>query len=307
MWDWELRKGAAGAHEDRIISQYRHEDFQYAHVCSAGSAEDDFCLHNHAMYELIYLLRGSASYVADGVLYELSPGALLIINPTVPHRLIISSAEPFERHILYVHYTGSVSDLAAMMARGQPVGGKGRVGSACYPPADTEHIRHLFGRMSEVAASPDEQVRGLMHYFTQALAAELTLLMRGKQPEQYSVGASKTMDSLLAFLSQHYTEDLSLQQIADMFHLSKDYCNRLFRKATGMTVMQYVLYNRILLARQLLSGGKPAVEAAKLVGYTDYSSFYRAYRKVTGRPPSDDHEVPENLLTMPYTPLSAED
>ena len=101
------------------------------------------------------------------------------------------------------------------------------------------------------------------------------------------------MDSLIEYLSQNFTKNLSLQSIANTFHLSKDYCNRLFHDATGMTVMQYILYNRILLARQLLMNGASAADVARQVGYSDYSSFYRAYHKVTGRSPSDDREIPE--------------
>ncbi|MBQ8536594.1 MAG: helix-turn-helix transcriptional regulator [Clostridia bacterium] len=303
MWDWELLKNGSGKHHYSIIGQYKHEDFQYTRAISRGSREDEFCLHNHAMYELVYVLQGSVAYVAEGIRYEMEPGGLLVINPTVPHRLFICSEEPFERHILYINYTGSVSDIAAMMVKGQPVAGKGRIGSAYYPPQDADNLRHLFERMSAVSCSKNENIRGLMTYFTQALVAELSLLMMEKQPQLCSIGTSKTMDALLAFLSRNYTRDLSLQEIADAFHLSKDYCNRLFRSATGMTVMQYVIYNRILLAKQLLASGQPSIEVAKAVGYADYSSFYRAYRKVTGRPPSEDHEVPDKMLEMPFESL----
>lgn len=49
-----------------------------------------------------------------------------------------------------------------------------------------------------------------------------------------------------------------------------------------MSVMQYIAYNRVLYARQLLAQGMGAAEAAREVGFSDYSSFYRSYRKVTG-------------------------
>ena len=60
-----------------------------------------------------------------------------------------------------------------------------------------------------------------------------------------------------------------------------------------MTIVQYIIYNRILLARQLLSNGISAGEAAERIGFKDYSSFYRNYRKITGRKPQDDYQPSE--------------
>ena len=60
-----------------------------------------------------------------------------------------------------------------------------------------------------------------------------------------------------------------------------------------MSVMQYVAYNRVLYARQLLAQGMGAAEAAREVGFSDYSSFYRSYRKVTGRSPRADYRAME--------------
>ena len=276
---------------DRICGEYQNEDFRYAHACSKGLPEAESRAHNHAMYELIYAAGGEAVYAAEGAQYALAAGGLLIIAPTASHRLLQCPVEPFERHVLRVQYAGSTSELAAMLSRILPMNGAVRTGSAYYPPEATAHLAPLFRRMSEISRSPDEDARRLMTHFAHALVAEILLMARAGQPAASSRSTSRTMDALLSYLADNSTRDLSLQEVADAFHLSKDYCNRLFRSATGMTVMQYVLYNRILRARQLLAGGRPSIEVAKAVGYADYSSFYRAYRKVTGRPPSADHEV----------------
>lgn len=301
MWDWELLKNGSGRHCYDIQGQYKNEDFQYTHAVSYGSLENEFCLHNHAMYELVYCVQGDAVYMVEGVKYALEPGGLLIINPAVPHKLFICSDAPFERHIVYIHYAGNSTDMASLLAKCQPVLGEKRMGSAYYPPEDARNCAQAFVRMSEVSKSKDKNIRDLMNYFAQYMIAELAMMILRKKPEKYSLGTSRTMDTLLIYLSQNFTKDLSLQEIADVFHLSKDYCNRLFHDATGMTVMQYITYNRILLAKQLLANGTPAIEAAKSVGYSEYSSFYRAYKKVTGRPPSDDHEIPGKILEMPFS------
>lgn len=302
MWDWELLKNGSGQHHYEILARYGNEDFQYNHAVSYGSQDDEFCLHNHSMYELVYCIAGDVVYLAEGVRYCMEPDSLLIINPAVPHKLFICSDAPFERHILYIYYAGSTSALSGMIAQCQWPVGRGRIGSAYFGPSETGQLSAGFARMSAACRSSDEAVRSLAPYFTQAVVAELLMIAREKNPTRFSVGTSKTIDTLLLYLSQNFTRNLSLSDIAERFYLSKDYCNRIFRKATGMTVMQYITYSRVLYAKQLLADGVPASEVAKRAGFSDYSNFYRAYRKITGRMPRDDHQIAGDMLDMPESP-----
>jgi len=294
MWDWELLKHNSGKHRYHIISSYKNEEFQYTHSISHGTQEDEFCLHNHAMFELEYYLSGDVVYMVDGVRYEMKPGSLLLIGPTVPHKLFITSDTSFERHILYVSNMGSNSSLADLAAECLYSADGQRIGSVLYAPeavADMKDLLHDFGRC---AASDDKQLKDLVPIFAQAVLAKLKMKARTQKPTLYSVGEDRTMDTVKEYLSRNLTKDISLQDIADRFKLSRDYCNRLFHKNTGMSIMQYVKYNRVLFARQLLADGVAASEAAERAGFKDYSSFYRAYRAITGRMPSEDYQIAES-------------
>ncbi|MBR5231539.1 MAG: helix-turn-helix domain-containing protein [Clostridia bacterium] len=294
MWDWELLKHNSGKHRYHILSSYKNEEFQYTHSISHGTQEDEFCLHNHAMYELEYYLSGDVVYMVDGVRYEMQPGSLLLIGPTVPHKLFINSDTSFERHILYVSNVGSKSSLADLAGECLYSSDGQRIGSAFYAPeavADMKDLLHDFGRC---AASDDKHLKDLAPIFAQAVLAKLKMKARTQKPTLYSVGEDRTMDTVKEYLSRNLTRDISLQDIADRFKLSRDYCNRLFHKNTGMSIMQYVKYNRVLFARQLLADGVAASEAAERAGFKDYSSFYRAYRAITGRMPSEDYQIAES-------------
>ena len=299
MWDWELLKNGSGKHRYEIIAQAGNEEYQYTHAVSYGGLEDEFCLHNHAMYEMVYCVGGDAVYLAEGEKYTLEPGGLLLIGPTVPHKLFIRSDTPFERHILYIYSIVGSSQMASHLSKSMPPVGSQRIGSAYYPPKDAQCLLRTLEQISDTARSPDGRIQSLVPIFAQTLAAELSIIFWSRKPEKTSQGTSKTVDTLLSFLGQNFSEQLTLQGIADIFHLSKDYCNRLFHTATGMTVMQYVRYLRVLHAKQLLAQGMPATAAADAVGFNDYSSFFRAYRSLTGRSPSDDSELAEAILEAP--------
>lgn len=306
MWDWELLKNGSGQHRYEILNQYGNEDFQYTRAISYGSEADEFCLHNHSMYELVYALSGDAVYLAEGVRYQMEPNSLLIINPAVPHKLFLSSSEPFERHILYIYYAGNASTLSRLIGQCQRTLGEKRIGSVYLGPEEAGAIGIFFERMGCACRSEMNSIRELTPHFAQALVAELLIVMQERSPKRFSCGTSRTVDTLLLYLSQNFTRNLSLAEIADRFYLSKDYCNRVFHKATGMTVIQYIIYSRVLYAKQMLAEGVPAAEAAKRAGFSDYSNFYRSYRKITGRTPSDDRQIAENLQNDPSL-LQSED
>lgn len=291
MWDWELLKSGSSNHHYEIVSKYGNEDFQYSHAISYGSSEDEYCLHSHAMYELVCSISGDVVYLIEGHQYHMENGSLLLISPAVPHKLFICSDDPFERHSFYINFAGSNSTLSTMINQFRCVSGHDRFGSIYYEPQDVESILKDFERMSKVSSSPKESSRNLVPYLAEGLLANLIFVLDGISPLQFTKSTTKTIDQIMLYLNKNFTKSLTLQSVADSFHISKDYCNRLFKQASGMTIMQYVIYNRVLYAKKLLSEGVLATEAALMAGFSEYSNFYRAYCKITGSKPGEDKQL----------------
>ena len=88
---------------------------------------------------------------------------------------------------------------------------------------------------------------------------------------------------------------MTLDQLSDRFYISKHHLNKVFRRATGTTVFDYLLHKRIVLAQELLIDGLSAQEAAARTGFGDYSSFYRSYRRILGHSPLQDRGVLPSL------------
>ena len=78
MWDWELIKSGSSQGRYEVLVQYTHEDFHYAHAISYDTEQNEYCLHNHALYELVYCVRGDVIYQAEGVRYQMEPHSLLL-------------------------------------------------------------------------------------------------------------------------------------------------------------------------------------------------------------------------------------
>lgn len=290
MWDWELIRKPGHNSYVKVVTNWENEQYKFSHAISSGSANDAYSIHNHALHEIVYCISGRCTYLIEENFIQVESGTLLIIYPTVPHRVILPDDEPYERFSLYIDCLANSDYISRMMLKsGSPYGEK-RIGSMFYSGNDLKPIHDAFQRINRICESNSEQTANLMPCFMQTAVAEILLLQQSRAPEQVMFGTVKTVDSLLLFLNENFMKPITLQSVAEHFFLSRDHCNRIFKQATGMTVIQYITYCRVLYARKLLMCGVGAVETAEKVGFSDYSNFYRSYKKITGRSPSDDYE-----------------
>ena len=90
---------------------------------------------------------------------------------------------------------------------------------------------------------------------------------------------------ILDYIRDNLSRPLSLDQIAGQFYISKHYLCRVFKAATGFSVMEYIIYSRVLRARQLLQEGCSVQQAGELSGFSDNSHFIRTFGHLTGLTP----------------------
>ncbi len=69
--------------------------------------------------------------------------------------------------------------------------------------------------------------------------------------------------------NNYITELKGMEFIEQNFYFSRSYLNRIFKKATGSTILDYVIVKRLMKARNLILSGKPA-PAALLCGITHF-------------------------------------
>ena len=69
-----------------------------------------------------------------------------------------------------------------------------------------------------------------------------------------------------------------MDALARRFFISRYYLMHRFKAVTGYTVHQYISQKRLLRAGELIRSGVPVMKAAEQVGFTEYSTFLRAFR-----------------------------
>lgn len=88
------------------------------------------------------------------------------------------------------------------------------------------------------------------------------------------------------FIEKNYREKMSIEELSDMHHLTRRTLERRFRKATRLTVMEYIQRVKVEACKKQLEIGRKAIsEVMADIGYTDTQAFRDLFRKYTGMTP----------------------
>ena len=109
------------------------------------------------------------------------------------------------------------------------------------------------------------------------------------QAERYPSNDNITGE-LIEYINNELFNKISVLSVSQHFFLSESQINRIFKKATGSTIWDYIRTKRLLAAREKILAGQSATEAAASCGFQDYSAFYRAYVARFHIAPSNTHQ-----------------
>lgn len=257
------------------------QDFQLSHNRDPYFRTMEFYAHD--FLELYYFLDGSVTYYIEDQVYDLCPGDLLIIPAGKMHRPVIANEHAaYERMVLWItpQYLQSIDSPAGDLQKNlQKVGEHGY----CVP------------------------FRGDETVFVTALLKKLLYMQKNDTDPKFCAGAvelylwtifrsygvidtthrneTQVIPQVIRYITEHFSEPLTLEDIAAEFFVSKSYLNRHFKAYTNSTVYAYIMALRLTHARRMLREGIPAVEAGRECGFSDYSTFYKAFKTQTGLSP----------------------
>ena len=98
---------------------------------------------------------------------------------------------------------------------------------------------------------------------------------------------AELLEKISLYIDNHLEERITLQQIATYFGVSVSTVTQLFQRKVGITFHQFLTQKRMAAAEELIREGVPLEEVGKQVGFTDHSSFYRAFKQTHGVSPRD--------------------
>lgn len=244
-------------------------------------------LHFHNYMEIGYCYHGHGDMVINDRVYRYGDDMFTIIPANVPHttnsdpgnickwEYLFIDMEAFVKHEMS---TCEIMDKDIL----QIVNKHGTMKTAEKYPAIAALIMNMIREFREEPLYYRDCARG----YLKSLVIEMMRLEDEREQSRKNVKIGRYMKSAIAYISEHYAEDVKVADIAQMCGLSESHFRRIFDDVMGMKPMDYVNLERIKNACELLAKEELPMNMIGLkVGYQTASSFNRNFKKLTGTTP----------------------
>lgn len=227
-----------------------------------------------SFYDITYVIEGRGVYTINGVTYEVKRGDLLCIPSGS-----IRKAHCIVDDLMHLYSANfKLYEMNGKQSTGLPLPLLSHIGIK-------NDLIGLFSELSNAWVRKEPgyliKTRGLLLVIIHRL---IELILLKKDPVSTDYRVKKAMN----YISENYTSNITVQEIADMVGLNSVYFGVLFKKETGMLIKQYLAQTRINHAQDMLQNGECNVsEAAERCGYRDLTHFRKQFKMIKGYSPSE--------------------
>jgi AraC-like DNA-binding protein/ligand-binding sensor protein len=157
------------------------------------------------------------------------------------------------------------------------------LGAAGCGPSELRKLRSVWEATPELTPDKYRSVLVLLEAFARQLGELANRLVLESRPQEPAV-----ITKARRYVHDHLTDRLTLEEIARHAGVSPHHFCKIFRRAVGINLIDYINRSRVELATQMLS--KPDARVSEIafeVGYQSLSQFNRSFRHVTGSSPTE--------------------
>lgn len=230
--------------------------------------------HHHDFYEIVIVEHGTGTHVFNGQPYTLSGGSVCFVRDHDRH-LYEHTENLCLTNILYRAPDAFcfLSGLDKLLPQEQ---------DGNYPShwrvnqPVLQQVRGLIDQFEKIGEAADTHAVANREILFMQL---LVLLRKGSMMEGASNSEGR-LNQLMAWLEDHFAEDICWEQLASQFTLSLRTLHRQLKQQTGMTPQRYLNRLRLMKARHLLRHGEASVtEIAFQCGFGDSNHFSTLFKR----------------------------
>ncbi len=149
---------------------------------------------------------------------------------------------------------------------------------------DSFSIRKLLDLMIVEFANKDERTQDILRPLTLSLMMYVAKQYQKSNPREEPLSLT---DQVVEYIEQNF-DHVTLQDVADHFSYHPNYISTLLPKETGKSFSQHVLEARMNRAVLMMENtALPLSEIAELLGYSNSSNFYKAFKEYYGMSPRE--------------------
>lgn len=265
--------------------------------------------HSHSAWELVFCSKGNASVWNGSQLVELHRGEVVFHMPGIPHHIKVGSA-PATLFVISFICTNECMKLFSR--KSFRVSGEQRAIIALM----MNELRNAFElnqgllQLDEFRPSASAQVGAeqlICGYLEWLLISMIRAGMNRMEPSVdfarlEEALETRIMSEIKAYVDSHLSERITIAQLAEHVHYSRAHITVQFKTATGMSIMDYVLSQRMEKAKSLITSGEHTIsQISDMLGFASLQYFSRRFRQAVGCSPSS---YADSLRDIPKPPFA---
>lgn len=238
-----------------------------------------FSRHTHEGFAVGVIEEGALGFFYRGENVVAARGAVNLANPDEAHTGHAAIEQGWTYRMFYLH--ADLLRKAACQLAGKRV-------QMPFFQAGVIQDDHLAGVILRLHMELEEERISTLEKESRLLLMLSLLIGRHADapPSPQALGRERgAVRKARRYIEEHYSEDISIQQLASVAHLSPFHFIRVFAKETGLPPHVYLNQVRVRRAKDLLSCGYSIAAAACETGFVDQSHLTRHFKRILGFTP----------------------
>lgn len=267
---------------------YYKNTFEGIHIQRAVSSAEAQKPHTHDYFQIYYIIKGSLVHYTEKDCSFLSQSDMFIIPPGKSHYIAQTDNVSFYSFSFYpeslrLDLSPLASDFLKGLSKREIIFAKANIAS--------DEILFANSLMEQIYREFNNKKTGHGDIIKACAVSLITLFARNYFKTASNMILMPDNRNLMLhcveYINKNYSEDLSLSKMVKSSAMSKSSFARLFNEITGTTFNKYLNETRIKNSLSYIKKGYKITAVSGLVGYNDFTTFYRNFKKVMGISPEE--------------------
>lgn len=236
--------------------------------------------HCHENYELLFIIQGNSTLILNDKKYLLTENSVCVIPPYRYHNIELSPGVAYKRLViqfepneipkqLFSRFNDRLSALEGIV----------------YDP-----LIQICKKCVQLIEQNNTQE---YHKLARAYLTEMIYILAdcpGSTPTHELMMNPLTL-AIISYIDTHLYEHISISEIAQAVFSSPSNVCHVFKEDMNTSILQFAMQKKIAEAKKLLTEGMQPIAVSEVLGFGEYSGFYRTYKKLTGQTPFGTQKV----------------
>lgn len=252
-------------------------------------------LHWHSEFEVHLIISGRSQFICGDSRFISEEGDIIIIPPNMLHAIypLEEEQQRYDTIVFSPKMLGISEDRCTSECIRPLINGRSRINSRItrnhiYYSELEISVRNIFACARGNSPELDMLIKSelLRLFWLLRDSGDISPPGEGKESR------SELLRPAIEYMNENFSEDITVEMLADRVHLSKSYFMKRFREAAGVGAIEYLTQLRIKRACDILSGtDMTSAETAFECGFRNLSNFNRQFKKSVGCTPLEYRKI----------------